>query len=70
MYITIKRTSTGYLEIEDSYGNFGLYLYYTKREALKKFKEKNGYKYKRNIEIKDYTAGYTDILDRIVKKEG
>lgn len=54
MYIRI-RWSNGYLLIEDSYGHWYRYLYYTKREALSMFKERFGYRYKHGITIYDET---------------
>ena len=34
-----------------------VYIFYSKKEALKKYKEKHGLKYKRGIVIYDYTKG-------------
>ena len=40
----------GWIVIEDDRGNHMRYLYYTEREALRKFKEQFGYRYKHGIE--------------------
>ena len=56
MYIWIRRVN-GWLIIEDGYGNWWRYLYYTKREALRMFKEKFGYRYKHGVTIYDETKG-------------
>ena len=53
MTITIYR-SNGWLFIEDSDGNRMRYLYFTKREALRRFKEEFGHRYKR-VTIDDWT---------------
>ena len=55
MTITIERVKYfgGYM-ISDSYGNHMRYIDYTKAEALRKFKERFGYKYKRGITIIEY----------------
>lgn len=58
MTITIKhnRYFGGYL-ISDSNGHYMTYLGYTKQEALRKFKERFGLKYKRGINIVNDICG-------------
>ena len=48
--IFIRKTN-GWFYISDNIGNHMTYIFYTKREALRKFKEKFGYRYKHGIEI-------------------
>lgn len=52
--IRISRIN-GWLIIEDDQGNFMRYLYYSKREALQKFKNQFGYRYVRGVKITDET---------------
>lgn len=58
MTITIQhnRYFGGYL-ISDSKGHYMVYLDYTKQEALHKFKERFGYKYKHGIKIVNDICG-------------
>ena len=54
MTIYIRRIN-GWILIDDDAGNRMWYLYYSKRQALMKFKYEFGYARKRGIEIIDYT---------------
>lgn len=49
------RKTCGWFYITDNRGHHMRYLYHTKREALRKFKEQFGYRYMRDIDIVDYT---------------
>lgn len=49
------RKSGGWYAINDNFGHHMRYLYHTKREALRDFKEKFGYRYMRGICVVDYT---------------
>ena len=50
MNIYVKK-SNGWILIEDDAGNWKRYLYYSKRECIRRFKAEFGYRYKRNINI-------------------
>lgn len=54
MNIYVRRQN-GWIIIEDDAGNWMRYLYYSKRESIRRFKNQFGYRYKRNIKIIDYT---------------
>ena len=45
----------GWYIISDSEGHRMQYLYYSKREALRRFKREFGWRYKHGVEIIDYT---------------
>lgn len=49
----------GWYVIEDSDGNQMRYLYYTKREAVSKFKSEYGHKHKR-VTLVDHTKSQKD----------
>lgn len=49
------RKNDGWYVITDSYGRRVQYLYYTKKEALRNFKKRFGYRYKHNVSVIDYT---------------
>lgn len=55
MTIYISRTVNGYLRISNSYGRSVMYIDYTKREALSRFKLCCGVKYKRGVVVVDLT---------------
>lgn len=52
--ITIQKIN-GWIIVSDDLGNVMRYLYYSKREALRKFKDEFGYRYKR-VKIYDRDA--------------
>lgn len=55
--IYIRRNQGAY-NINSSFDYRGTtYIFYSKKEALKKYKEKHGLKYKRGVVIYDYTKG-------------
>lgn len=54
MYISIHLNPNGCFELRDGNGHWHLYYYYSKREALRLFREQYGLKYKR-VDIYDYT---------------
>lgn len=55
--IYIRRNNGAYV-ITSSFDYEGMvYMFYSKKDALKKYKEKHGLKYKRGIVIYDYTKG-------------
>lgn len=49
------RKSCGWIQITDHLGHHMRYLYYSKREALRKFKAQFGYRYMHGIDVVDYT---------------
>lgn len=52
------RHNNGAYVISSSFDYKGMaYIFYSKKEALKKYKESHGLKYKRGIVIYDYTKG-------------
>lgn len=55
MYIIIERRNGGY-QIRDSLGHGMFFLWYTKREALRTFKEAFGWRYKHGVDVYDYSA--------------
>lgn len=46
-YFVITKNKNGSLTIRDSKGRHCTYLYYTKKDAIQKFRNDNGYKYKK-----------------------
>lgn len=51
MYLMVTVYPTGNCAIWDDYGNKCIYLGYTEREAIRRFKREYGYRYKRGVEI-------------------
>lgn len=66
MNIYVRRAS-GWLLISDDEGNYWRFLYYSKREAIKRFKERFGHKNKRGVKIIDYTKGDEDDCKKSVR---
>lgn len=56
--IYIRRNNGAYV-ISSSFDYEGMvYIFYSKKEALKRYKETHGLKYQRGIVIYDYTKGF------------
>ena len=49
-YIMVEKTGSGYA-LHDDDGHKELFVFYSKRDAVRVFKQRYGYKYKRNVVI-------------------